>query len=938
MDSFLKPIDRKKQAAPPISPARLQGKQKKTKMGKGKETTTPSPATDQKNDDTVATKTVDRVSDEPGEDPAPQSTDINGSNKNPWTTVTSKGTMSNEEKKKRAKATIKSLFDSDSDTDDEDFSLQATIPDKSTIYLLADRSASTRFSVTFEIETALDPEKVLKSTVSHLNTIMKQLTIEGQLSGYPGRAVIIPWEDVEVFSNRAWGKIKKSLDHTKLFPFVRQLLYSYGAPKGRKQDKDISRKYCRIHVAWVSPKSLSTDKIESLREYLSSRRTFEPDTFSLSPAPTMAINPTIAVQFRHSVLANPSNWNDKGHEDCIEELNAMLIPFLPRNVKVAGLKRVIFTTGQNFMKGDPSMLSLECEKSDEQIVTREMLQIFRSINRKTQIRDKRTVPWVAVPYFKGSDIQSNPKYQVQYANIKAKESTYQAGIRMKYMDGIQALDTVATEHSYLTPKVLKQLEEDIWAHNETPVRALIYDKLWAETKQDLATASLSKKKKSTEKDEKLALEKITHLQVLDEMAKRGYETWAPYDNESLPTPSPSKRTLREYLMSMKSRRFEDATSAPYVFESINNTDDGRVLFTFSENTMDEATTILDCLPLVIQHEMHIDPPCFLTDDFIKGCLGNYYNPLTRTGITAVAACLEDEVHPTTNPKHRIPEALRAASAKEIEQIFKRTENKLFSFSDDADLASLAESMASHKLPEKGLPRGMPKITDLQQLLETHHLATTKNEEVSVLSESSGLSFDSKTSKNRFEIERRADQMAIKKVDESIYNFKIKQGLTLAQSGILTQTLAVSMELPYDDIMRIIADERIPTSSIPDVCPNSGIPNTSDPHVGDSKLMATMPLQTVYIDIDNKEKNDQIFTGDSKLDHNIEHDLDDDMDNPFVEGDHVDEEMLQGADDPLAVELPDSDMSDDGDNSAVTQLHGSPNKPLASGSHDVGKPK
>lgn len=110
------------------------------------------------------------------------------------------------------------------------------------------------------------------------------------------------------------------------------------------------------------------------------------------------------------------------------------------------------------------------------------------------------------------------------------------------------------------------------------------------------------------------------------MAKKGYETLAPADDESFPAPSPSSRTLREFLMSMKSRRVEDAAAAPYVFESINKTDDGRVLFTFLEVTiMEEATTILDCLPLVIQHEMHLDPPCFLTDSFIKNCRGNYYS-------------------------------------------------------------------------------------------------------------------------------------------------------------------------------------------------------------------------------------------------------------------------------------------------------------------------
>jgi hypothetical protein len=70
-------------------------------------------------------------------------------------------------------------------------------------------------------------------------------------------------------------------------------------------------------------------------------------------------------------------------------------------------------------------------------------------------------------------------------------------------------------------------------------------------------------------------------------------------------------------MTMKSRRVTDATNAPFVFESINNMDDGHIHFTFLKATMKEATTVLDCLPLVIQHEMHLDPSCFLRLHFMK---------------------------------------------------------------------------------------------------------------------------------------------------------------------------------------------------------------------------------------------------------------------------------------------------------------------------------
>lgn len=179
---------------------------------------------------------------------------------------------------------------------------------------------------------------------------------------------------------------------------------------------------------------------------------------------------------------------------------------------------------------------------------------------------------------------------------------------------------------------------------------------------------------------------------------------------------------------------------------------------------------------------------------------------TRTGLTAIATCLEDEIPAKFNPKVRIPEAICSASAKEIEHIFKRKENKMIFFPTDSDLASLAESLASYEPPSKGLPRNAPKISNLQKLLQTHHLSLHKDEEISLLSDTSGLSFDSKTSRNRYEIERRADQMTNKKVNDSIHQLKITQGINLVKAGVLTKELATTMELPYDDIvMRICLD-------------------------------------------------------------------------------------------------------------------------------------
>eukprot|EP00557_Chaetoceros_sp_GSL56_P001711 CAMPEP_0176502872 /NCGR_PEP_ID=MMETSP0200_2-20121128/15016_1 /TAXON_ID=947934 /ORGANISM="Chaetoceros sp., Strain GSL56" /LENGTH=869 /DNA_ID=CAMNT_0017902035 /DNA_START=228 /DNA_END=2837 /DNA_ORIENTATION=+ len=866
MTNYFKTTGKKSKQAPLASPSRLQGNQKKAKQVNLSvslpDTILPPAAKKDNGTDNAAAAVMQEE----------------------WKETESKATRSNVKQQKKATEQVKSLLtESDSESEAEDSESLIIIPDRKPHFLLDSQSVSFRFSFTLEIDTSLDPIKFLKESVSKVNQAIKRITTEGQLSGYHGKAVLLPWEDLAVHSNRAWTRVKRSIEHTKLLPFFRQFVYGYGSPKGRKQDTQTTRKYVRINVAWIHPEPFSQDTKDSLFRYLSHKRIFEPDSFSLSPAPTMAINPTIAVQFRNSVVSNNSNWNDKGHEDCLQELNTMIQSFVSPKATV-GLKKVTFSTGQNYMRGDPSMLSLECEKTEEPIITREILQAFRTVNRKSQIRDKCSIQWQAIPYYKGSDIQSNQKYQSQYVELKAKEAIYQSGIMMKYIDNIHSLDTKATPHFYLSKEMLKQLEEDIWEHNETPIRALDYDKLWDEIQSELVAEQLKGKETPTQKEIDTTMKKIPFHKILDTMASKGYPTLAPYDVQSFPTPNPSTRTLREFLMTMRSRRIDDAEQAPFVFEPINKTDDERVLFTFSKTTMEEATMVLDCLPLVIQHEMHLDPSCFLSLNFLKMCQGNYYNPLSRTGVTAVAACLSDEVEIKANPKHRIPKAIHKATAKEIEYLFKRKENRMFTFQDDSDLASIAHSIASYKLPETKTSKSTEQITNLQLLLQTHHLQEGKEDTVSAISDTSAITFDSKTSKNKYEIKRRADLIVTKKVDESVYQLKIKQGINLLQSGTLTPTLAHTLELPYEDIIKRHQE----------LLDNS---NTAQDGFGSNK-------EVIMETVDNKKSSDS----DS-------------------------DQFLDTEDDPLVSHLPESDLSDE--DSEATPLRGSPNKTMAPDGHNVG---
>jgi hypothetical protein len=155
--------------------------------------------------------------------------------------------------------------------------------------------------------------------------------------------------------------------------------------------------------------------------------------------------------------------------------------------------------------------------------------------------------------------------------------------------------------------------------------------------------------------------------ILQRMASMGYSTLAPYDENSLPTPTHRKCTLREYLMSLWSRMHDNITEAPFVFESVNKTDNGQVLITYLQQNTDEACTILDNLPLFIQYEMHLDPIFFLSIDCICLCQGNYYNPLTRTRITTVAQSLTDQWVIEPNTRMRIPQGIHHATPQELEK-------------------------------------------------------------------------------------------------------------------------------------------------------------------------------------------------------------------------------------------------------------------------------
>jgi hypothetical protein len=231
----------KKTKAPPASTSQAQGNTKKTKTTKLNTPAAP--------EETVIQTTLNPA--------APE-----------WTQPTTKNARNMENKKQKAKATTSSLLsDSETDSDAEASDSVVMIPEKQFAFLL-EQSITFRYTLTLEVDNTLEPTPFLKSSIDKVNKVLKRLTIDGQLSGYAGKAVVIPWEDSTVYSNRAWVRIKRSTEHAQLLPFVKDMLYGYGAPKGWKQDNKLAKKYCRINISWISPESLDNDKLNHLQQFL----------------------------------------------------------------------------------------------------------------------------------------------------------------------------------------------------------------------------------------------------------------------------------------------------------------------------------------------------------------------------------------------------------------------------------------------------------------------------------------------------------------------------------------------------------------------------------------------------------------------------------------------------------------------------------------------
>jgi hypothetical protein len=164
MMNYLK-VAQKKTPAPPTTPSRSQGKNKKSKTV---QLTTEVPGESLKHGTNSTADLLDTAE---------------------WKVVEPKSVQNASGKQKKASQNAALLLsDSDSDSETQDTDNYFTIPEKVSTFLWKTQFSTFRYILTLELDTTLDPQKFLKSSVAKVNQALKRFTTEVQLTGYPGKA------------------------------------------------------------------------------------------------------------------------------------------------------------------------------------------------------------------------------------------------------------------------------------------------------------------------------------------------------------------------------------------------------------------------------------------------------------------------------------------------------------------------------------------------------------------------------------------------------------------------------------------------------------------------------------------------------------------------------------------------------------------------------
>lgn len=648
---------------------------------------------------------------------------------------------------------------------------------------------SQRFSMVIKYQLPVTVEKQMVVTMKNLNALLMSVTSLGKSYGWTGSAILFPWEDECIYTNRYTNKFVKNEFYDGKGQFQMNLAKLYltkfvhkwsNVPKKvlEQETGEPATKWFSVQLAWMADrKDLFHLPTKNEWDTIVKDCSEQLEGFSLIKAVIQVKDPVPAVQFLNSVINPAGDWMEEGQGKSLVDTTAMVKNFMGDVEFALSIKKMDCGTYGRLI---PRVVTVTVDKPEVAKTQQELATVFsKEWDKKKKIQNGIFTSWIAVPtYSSVTASRDDPKLN-RYASLVAQQKSFQKTIRVVKIEGIKVdkLDLPADKKFHLSAEVLSQMEEELLQNGFSPIRRLIYDQILKETKQRLIMESILSEFPDIENDQKQLEKRIVQMSktidfqsVIDAMVQDGIQS--PYISK--PTPSPSKLSLRKMLLSLKSRNY--AETKVLVFDSVTVTDEGVLLLTFHAQVAEEAMTVAELLPCFIRHEMHIDPNFYCYSSLIQDTMDGVYNPVSRTGYQAR---FRNTVLADSGPisaKHRLPEFCREFSASELMKVLKcPVFSNAFPAANDDELASLAESLMTSPPVQVQLNTRMQVDQIMQGAKEIH---------LDELSGLSGNSFDSKTSQNAFYIEQRAKYKLKESSMKKLKDLAFEKDLTETETNLI----------------------------------------------------------------------------------------------------------------------------------------------------------
>jgi hypothetical protein len=673
------------------------------------------------------------------------------------------------------------LSESESDSEEEWETVKEqkrfSIPPKEEMQVLPTvapaRAMTGRFNLVVKHALPADVNKQVKRTMVVINKILQNAKSYGSSFGWKGDPVLLPWKDEEVYENRALKEFsyqefhdKKELQVKKGISYLKEYIYKWSLLPRQASEKDHGEgiKYFQIQVGWIFEEQSMIIPKKTIWQEVVTISNEDLERVAIKVSNTQAVEPVLAIQFLNSALHISGSWDDLGHADCTKDLTEIIRRILGEEIEFALLPRKF--DGGKYSERTPQVMMVECDRKDVPQVQKDLVEAFAKIDnseifpqskttKKERIKNGLVTNWVAIPTFSSVASRSDISKVALYSQLMSQERAYRSQLLSCKVEGLRIghLDEPAPSSSYLTPEVLLQMENEMILRGDTPVRHLIWDAVFKETKKLMVQSRIPADTSVEDMETRINEVKshITWKEIIEEMQSKGVAV--PYS--SLPVPNPSKLSLRQKLLGLKSRKY--AGENMLVFESVTVTDKQELLLTFKKHTAEEALAIAELIPLFIKHEMQVDPMFYCFPSLLQVGHDGYYNPLLRSGFLGLLKNTQEKKSEVSK-KVGLPEFCRSMSGSELVKVFKcpgfSSLPMIADFEED-DLASLANTIATSPNPEKLPEAGMVGLESL--LREANLIETSKSADE--ISEISNTSFDSKGSFNRFQINERAQVLA-----------------------------------------------------------------------------------------------------------------------------------------------------------------------------------